>query len=356
MSILVNGELVLTGFVGDSFFYDGFTSTQVIEALAEVGFEEDLTVRLNSGGGYAYEGIAIYNALKNHGGKVTIYIDAVAASAASIIAMAGDDIVIRLGASFMIHDPAGGAYGTKAALQKVINSLDNLAKGMASIYAGQSGESREKILKDMEAEIWLSGEEAVARGYATSSEEVDAAQATAFDYSLYASAPAHLTSLAAQEGWKITAHGKPEKPQSKPQSSTQETPPMGTNPGKDGAGNQPAASDEDPKARIQAILQSDAATANMQLAQHLAFNTDLTSQKALDTLAAATPQANSGDGNEPEGKGEDDTSTNVRAYEQLRSTAKDLADPAPNGGAGKGLKADLNIGNIYASRRTGADS
>lgn len=72
MAVLVNGELVLYGFVGDNYWDMGFTAREVIEALAEVGREADITVRLNSGGGYTDDGVSIFNALKTHKGKVTV--------------------------------------------------------------------------------------------------------------------------------------------------------------------------------------------------------------------------------------------------------------------------------------------
>ena len=94
MSVLVDGELVLYGFVGDSFWGDGFTASEVIDALAELGRDADVTVRLNSGGGYTDDGIAIFNTLTAHRGKVEIVVDAMAASAASVIAMAGDTVTM----------------------------------------------------------------------------------------------------------------------------------------------------------------------------------------------------------------------------------------------------------------------
>src|SRR4051812_38410199 len=100
--LIRNGDLVLNGPVGGSFFSEtGFSDNDVIEALTEL--EGDITVRINSGGGSAFQGIGIFNALKAHDGKVTVAVDGIAASAASIIAMAGEDIVMREGAMMMIH-------------------------------------------------------------------------------------------------------------------------------------------------------------------------------------------------------------------------------------------------------------
>ena len=103
--LLLNGALMLYGDVGDPFGWgDGFSASDVAEALAEHG-DGDITVRVNSGSGIANEGMAIYSLLKGHAGKVTIAVDGVAASAASLIAMAGSEIEMRDGAMMMIHDP-----------------------------------------------------------------------------------------------------------------------------------------------------------------------------------------------------------------------------------------------------------
>ncbi|QND42405.1 Clp protease ClpP [Rhizobium leguminosarum bv. viciae] len=109
--LIVDGELMLYGPVGFTDFWDesGFTSSQVIEAL--VALSGDIVVRLNSGGGIAMEGSAIHNALKRHDGRVIVKIDAIAASAASLIAMAGDEIEMPLGTLLMIHEPSGMTLG-----------------------------------------------------------------------------------------------------------------------------------------------------------------------------------------------------------------------------------------------------
>ena len=135
MPVMVNGELVLYGFVGDNFWDMGFTAKEVLDALAEHGRTEDITVRINSGGGYVDDGIAIFNALKAHAGKVTVVVDSLAASSASIIAMAGDERIMRTGALMMIHDPQGGVWGTAADMEKFAKVVEKQAESLASIYA-----------------------------------------------------------------------------------------------------------------------------------------------------------------------------------------------------------------------------
>jgi ATP-dependent protease ClpP protease subunit len=188
----VGGELVLYGSVGDLWGDgSGFSARDVLEALAEHG-EANLTVRLNSGGGLAWDGVAIYNALRSHPGKVTISIDGIAASAASVIAMAGSDIIMRSGASMMIHDPSAVTMGPASDHRKSADTLDKLGDRIASIYAEKTGNSVEEMRSLMLAETWMDAEEAVAFGFATRSEEAAAAPVASFDYAAYAKAPEHI--------------------------------------------------------------------------------------------------------------------------------------------------------------------
>src|SRR5688572_19899908 len=123
--LIKNGALVLYGPVGMlDWFNEGFTATEVIEALAEM--EGDITVHINSGGGFAFDGIAISNALKAYDGKVTTVNDAFAASAASIIFMAGEERLMSDGSILMIHNAAGFTIGTAKDHRKGADVLDKL--------------------------------------------------------------------------------------------------------------------------------------------------------------------------------------------------------------------------------------
>ncbi|WP_116131173.1 head maturation protease, ClpP-related [Tropicimonas sp. IMCC34043] len=200
MPVLVDGELVLYGYVGDA-CWDGFTAREVLEALAELGRDTDVTVRINSGGGIADEGIAIYNALQAHRGKVAVSIDGAAVSSASIIAMAGDTITMRSGALMMIHDPAGWVDGTEADHVRAAAVLDKLGNLMAGIYADVTGGDAAAIRSEMKGELWLTGPEAVERGFATATDATDAIEAAAFNYRAYAHAPERLVALADTKRW-----------------------------------------------------------------------------------------------------------------------------------------------------------
>ncbi|BBD37478.1 Clp protease [Aminobacter sp. Y103A] len=204
MSVYQNGEIVLYGAVGFEWPGEGgFRASDVLEALAEHGRGNDIVVRINSGGGYAYDGIAIFNALSAHKGEVHIIVDGVAASAASIIALAGAKITMRSGSLLMLHEPAVLTHGTSDDHQRAIASLDRLAEQMASIYAERSGNDLTAVRAAMRAELWLTGDEAVEQGYATEVEHSSAIAFAAFDYRLYAHAPEALTNLAHSKNWSV---------------------------------------------------------------------------------------------------------------------------------------------------------
>jgi len=197
--LVVNGELMLYGPVGYVDFWDnqGFTSADVVTALASM--EGDITVRLNSGGGIAMEGSAIYNALKRYPGKVTVKIDAIAASAASVIAMAGDEIEMPLGSMMMIHEPSGVTMGPADEHRRTAGVLDTMTGVYAELYADRTGIPEAEIRNMMKAETWLSPEDAKAKGFATATTD-SGAHITAdqsIDYLTYNHAPDYLKALAA---------------------------------------------------------------------------------------------------------------------------------------------------------------
>lgn len=168
MSVIVeNSTIVLTGTVGDVYWDEPcFSAAEVSLALAQVGHDRDVLVRINSDGGYASEGAAIHAALARHAGKVTVSVEGIAASAASLIVMAGAEIVMTPGSILMIHDPATCTCGTAADHEISIRYLTALATSFAGIYAARSGRTVEQARADMTAEVWFSPEEAVAAGYA----------------------------------------------------------------------------------------------------------------------------------------------------------------------------------------------
>lgn len=201
--ILDGGQLTLTGFVGDDFWDDGFTPGDVLVALAQIDDDAELDVMINSGGGYATDGAAIYAMLGRRSGVTNVVVDGIAASAASLIAMAGNTITMSAGAVLMIHDPAGMTFGNSADHAKTIEGLEALATSYARVYAARSGKTVEQARGIMKAERWFVPDEAVAEGFADAVGEATAKAVAAFDYRLYASAPNRLVALSKSKNWDL---------------------------------------------------------------------------------------------------------------------------------------------------------
>jgi ATP-dependent Clp protease protease subunit len=137
--------------------------------LAELGALPDgtpLALRLNSPGGSVFDAVAIYNAIKRHSGTVTVWIDGIAASAASYIAMAGDEVVMPENAFLMIHDPAGMVMGTATDMRAMAEALDKIKGSLLQGYAAKSGRPQKEIAPLMAAETWLDAKDALDLGFA----------------------------------------------------------------------------------------------------------------------------------------------------------------------------------------------
>ena len=203
MDVLVDGDIMLYGTVGEFPWSDGFTARDVVNALAQSGRSADLNVRINSPGGEMDDGFAIYNALKAHPGKVTVVIDGIAASMATIIAMAGDQVISRDGSIWMIHDPAGLTIGNADDHAKSIEMLDTYANSAASIYAEKTGKPVDEIRAMMKAETWMTAEEAVANGFASKVSDGDkTVTPVAFNYAMFKQAPKKLVAMVKNKGWE----------------------------------------------------------------------------------------------------------------------------------------------------------
>lgn len=154
-------RLTLHGVVGDD-----FTSASVAAALRAAG-SAPITVSLHSFGGDALAGIAMHNMLARHPGRKTVVVEGVAASAASLIAMAGDDIVMPENAFLMLHHAWGGAVGRADDLRGYAEVLDQISTAYRDTYARRTGRTPDEVLAMMDAETWLTAPEAVAAGFAT---------------------------------------------------------------------------------------------------------------------------------------------------------------------------------------------
>lgn len=162
--------------------------------LAELGALPDdapIDLRLNSPGGSVFDAVAIYNALSRHSGTITVWIDGIAASAASYIAMAGDEIVMPENAFLMIHDPSGVVMGTAADMRDMAGTLDKIAASMTRGYAAKSGKPEDEIAALLTAETWFDAQDALAAGLATRMAE-PVRIAASFDIREFRNAPPEL--------------------------------------------------------------------------------------------------------------------------------------------------------------------
>lgn len=346
MDLIRDGELYLYGFVGENYWGDGFTASEVLDALTELG-PGDISVHVNSGGGYTDHGIAIYNALKAHPGNVTIMVDAMAASAASLIVMAGDLRIMRAASLMMIHDPSTITWGTADDHGKSKEVLDKLGNLMAALYAARSGDEAEDLRVEMKETLWLTPEEAVERGFATGTEDEAATAVAAFDYRVYAHAPEKLCALAQKNRWSLKAalakkagaaatastgqEGdktlSKEKPAAAPTATTDAATPAAPDQGNHDAIRAAVEADRQRRADILAL---DEAKGREALAEKL-YAQDMSAEQAKDILAAAPKAA---------------AATDIAAYEAERASATGLAQPDGDNKP----KAKIDRVGIFAAR------
>lgn len=159
--------------IGQDYWGEGITAKRIAGALRAMN-GADVTVNINSPGGDMFEGLAIYNLLREYEGHVTVKVLGIAASAASIIAMAGDDIQIGRGAFLMIHNCWLYAMGNRHDFAELAQSLEPFDTAMADIYAARSGLDIAAVQKLMDAESYIGGSDAVAKGLADSLLSADA--------------------------------------------------------------------------------------------------------------------------------------------------------------------------------------
>lgn len=144
---------------------EGVTAKRIAGALRGMG-SGPVTVNVNSPGGDMFEGLAIYNLLREHDGEVTVKVLSLAASAASIIAMAGDTVQIARAGFLMIHNAWVMAIGNRNDLVEVAATLQPFDDAMASIYAARTGQDIKAMAKLMDAETWIGGQAAIDDGFA----------------------------------------------------------------------------------------------------------------------------------------------------------------------------------------------
>jgi len=151
--------------IGD-YWGEGVTAKRIAAALRSIGSTSDVVVNINSPGGDLFEGLAIYNLLRAHQGHVTVRVMGMAASAASVIAMAADELQIARAGFLMIHNAWVIAMGNRNDLREVAETLEPFDSAMAGIYQTRTGIEEKEIKSMMDAETWIGGADAVDHGFA----------------------------------------------------------------------------------------------------------------------------------------------------------------------------------------------
>jgi ATP-dependent Clp endopeptidase proteolytic subunit ClpP len=151
--------------IGEDWFTgEGITAKSFQKDLAKITASQ-IDLHINSPGGVVFDGLTIYNLLKQHPAKITTYIDGLAASISSVIALAGDKVVMSENAHFMIHNPYGVAQGTAADMRKTADILDRLTDSAILAYTGKSGINEDKMRELLDVETWYSAAEALDAGF-----------------------------------------------------------------------------------------------------------------------------------------------------------------------------------------------
>lgn len=160
-----SADLYIYGTIGGGFWTSGVTADGVRHTLQDLNVKT-LNVHIQSYGGDAFEGVAIGNLLKNHAAKVHVYVDGVAASAASVIAMSGDTITMPKNTMLMIHRASLFTYGNKADHERAVNMLDKVDKALQQSYMDRFNGEEIELEKMLDDETWLTAEDAKYYGLA----------------------------------------------------------------------------------------------------------------------------------------------------------------------------------------------
>lgn len=203
--------LELNGTIAEESWFDDDVTPQLFKEELNAG-SGDITVWINSPGGDCVAAARIYNMLTNYSGKVTVKIDGIAASAASVIAMAGDTVLVSPVSMMMIHNPATIAWGDSAEMQKAVAMLDEVKESIINAYEIKTGLDRKKLSKLMDAETWMDANSAVEYGFADEIMQRNTAEDMAVPTVSMMYSPAQVTNSLKE---KIAKKCKIEKPKTK---------------------------------------------------------------------------------------------------------------------------------------------
>jgi len=192
-----SGVVCIYDVIGMDGWGEGLSPKSFREELGRVrGGHDELVLRINSPGGYIHDGFAIYNSLLGAGfSRIVVYVDGLAASCASFIAMCGDEIRVPEAAEMMVHNPWSISMGGSDAFRKEAAHLDGLREQIAGIYARRTGLGLEVVKGLMDAETWMDGRKAVELGFADVVEERSRVAACSFDLGMFGGVPESFVRL-----------------------------------------------------------------------------------------------------------------------------------------------------------------
>ena len=187
-----NAEIFIYDVIGEDFWGDGVNAKSFATDVKNLKVDA-IDIHINSPGGSVFDGVAIYNLLKQHKAKVNVTIDGMALSIASVIAMAGDTITMAENAMMMIHDPWTMTMGSAEDFRKEADTLDKVKSSLITSY-GRTGMDSEKIADLMSEETWMTAADAVEMGFADSTSE-KVSFSNSFDLSRFKHTPKALVEM-----------------------------------------------------------------------------------------------------------------------------------------------------------------
>ena len=195
-------EILIYDEIGKNFWGEGTSAEQLVRDLAEID-ADTINVRINSSGGSVFEGLAIHNALERHPAKVVTHVDGLAASIASVVALAGDEVRIAENAFVMIHDPWGGQVGNSRDMRSMADTLDKVGGSLVGVYAKKTGASEDQIAAWMADETWFNAADASSIGLVDTVTEAKKVKASG-DLSRFTNVPESLSA-----SWRHSTHRTP---------------------------------------------------------------------------------------------------------------------------------------------------
>jgi ATP-dependent Clp endopeptidase proteolytic subunit ClpP len=167
--------------IGQDFWTGGGVTAKNFQKELSAITAKQIDLHINSPGGAVFDGVAIYNLIKQHPANVTTYIDGIAASIASVIALAGDKVVMAENALYMMHNPSGMVMGTASDMRSLADVLDKIRGTMTGVYAAKSGRADDEISALLDAETWMTAAEAKEFGFVDEiADEMDLAACAKF--------------------------------------------------------------------------------------------------------------------------------------------------------------------------------